>query len=400
MHLNRRNFLRTTGSASVAAAGALSFPGGWEVVSASPATPSNGFPEFSWKNVPSGIHVGKYTGDFTPSEASFLGAHSPIVILAAETGVSSNLPADQHFVEVGYYNNARILKAANPGMKVLYYWAWHGGGYRNFQAYSQPDYNPAWLRPQGPAGHLQHDVTNPQFRAWWARAAANIANHPDLDGVFVDGVGVVYVPEESDMLSQLRQNLNASPDPKILLMNVNQNGRITAPPGAAQSKFEIVDGEMIEHYGAFESATPEIMRASLMHVIQLGKAQKIVFFKGWPGFTFQDARTKTMSYAEKVATARHNIVFPLASYLVAADRYCYFQYSWDYNNIGGSYVLESETAPPSQQMVDPTWYPELLRPLGVPHGDATIQGYHFSRTFDHAQVEVDLTNRQASINWT
>jgi hypothetical protein len=44
-------------------------------------------------------------------------------------------------------------------------------------------------------------------------------------------------------------------------------------------------------------------------------------------------------------------------------------------------------------------YPEFDRPLGPPKADATWQGLTATREFAHASVWVDLTTKQARIDW-
>jgi hypothetical protein len=392
---NRRGFLQAVSAASLTAAGALSYPGGWEVAAAAAPAPGNGYPPFSWDRVPVAAQMGKSKGNFTASEAAFLASRFSMVALSAGTGAFRSLPADERYIEFGYFNNARILKAANPAIKVLFYWGWQGA-IREFKAYTLPDYNPAWFVPRANGRGSVHDITNPAFRSWWASAVARICSNDDLDGIFIDGVGERTNPNILSILQQTRQALNALPAPKIML----GNGRQQALPGDPRSALNYTDGEMIEHFGAFESATPDIMRESIFEISRLAKDGKIVLVKGWPGFTFMDPDTKGRAYADKIAEARRNITFPLAAFLVAAQPYTYFQYGWGYENVGGAYVLKDDQADPSRQQIDPVWYPELLKPLGPPQGDAQNDGYQFTRQFARAQVQVDLQSRQASINFS
>ena len=88
---------------------------------------------------------------------------------------------------------------------------------------------------------------------------------------------------------------------------------------------------------------------------------------------------------EKLAReARDKITFSLACFLVAAERYSYFCYSWGYREQHGS-------------LVD---YPELRKPLGPPKGVAARNGWIYTRSFKHADVRVDLSKRTARIEWT
>jgi hypothetical protein len=48
-------------------------------------------------------------------------------------------------------------------------------------------------------------------------------------------------------------------------------------------------------------------------------------------------------------------------------------------------------------MLEP--YAEFDRPLGPPKADATLSGLTATREFTHASVTVDLTTKQARIDW-
>jgi hypothetical protein len=88
-------------------------------------------------------------------------------------------------------------------------------------------------------------------------------------------------------------------------------------------------------------------------------------------------------YAELLKLARERLTFPLACFLVAAQPGSHFCYSWGYTHTHG--------------MLDP--YAEFDRPLGPPQADATWVGLTATREFAHASVRVDLTTRQARIDW-
>jgi hypothetical protein len=73
----------------------------------------------------------------------------------------------------------------------------------------------------------------------------------------------------------------------------------------------------------------------------------------------------------------------LACFLVAAQEDAYFCYSWGYRENHGS-------------LVD---YPESHRRLGAPKQDAQCDGWIYTRTFEHADVWVDVSRRTARIRW-
>ena len=101
------------------------------------------------------------------------------------------------------------------------------------------------------------------------------------------------------------------------------------------------------------------------------------------------------SYARKLAEAKKNVAFSLATYLAVAQRYTYLQYGWGYENIGGAYVLQADGVTP-----DPVWYPEFLAPLGEPLEDPVVDGYVFTRRFRHAAVRVDLQAREGRVDFS
>ena len=88
-------------------------------------------------------------------------------------------------------------------------------------------------------------------------------------------------------------------------------------------------------------------------------------------------------YAELLQRARERITFPLACFLVAARPGSHFCYSWGYQAHHG--MLDS--------------YPEFERRLGPPRGDAVWDGLSAKREFEHASVWVDLTAKDARIEW-
>ena len=81
--------------------------------------------------------------------------------------------------------------------------------------------------------------------------------------------------------------------------------------------------------------------------------------------------------------AARNITFPLAGFLIAAGPNCYFQYTWGWSSDNGTF----------------DWYPEFDKPLGAPKGDATRDGFKYTREFEHVSVFVDLETKTGRIDW-
>jgi hypothetical protein len=356
-------------------------------LSAAQPTPANGYPAFSWERVPYAAQIGKFRGDFTPAEVDFIAQRFAFIALGPGTGRGST-PDDRFVQETGFYRNASAIKRANPACKVLFFWG-VPGNIRNYAAYA--DYDPAWRVPNAAGTGFESDASNPGFRSWWARSCAKIVAHPDIDGVFVDGANPEGDhPHHTEMLRLLRDALDALPEPALLLVNgVPAPGRHGLP-----SMLELCDGIMIEYFGIVGKHEPAKLKEYMLDVIGLGKAGKIVMARAFPGFTFFDPEVRDWSYERKLAEAKRNVAFSLATYLACAQRYTYLQYGWGYENIGGAYVLEADGTTP-----DPAWYPEFLKPLGEPLEDPVIDGYVFTRRFRHADVRADLQAREGRVTF-
>jgi hypothetical protein len=108
-----------------------------------------------------------------------------------------------------------------------------------------------------------------------------------------------------------------------------------------------------------------------------------VIIKGWPGFNWLDKEMMKRPYDELLKLAREKITFPLACFLVGAQPGSHFCYSWGYTSRMG--------------MLDA--YPELDRPLGPPKADSVWKGLTATREFARASVSINLTTKQARIDW-
>jgi hypothetical protein len=165
---------------------------------------------------------------------------------------------------------------------------------------------------------------------------------------------------------------------KILLANGTRAGK-----NIELLDWDGIDGVMIEHFDAFTARAPADLKADLDTMALAARKGKFVSLKGWPGFTWLDKEMMKQPHAELLRLARERITFPLACFLVGAQPGSYFCYAWGYTDRDGG--LDA--------------YPELDRPLGAPRGDAVWKGFTGTREFVHASVRVDLTTKQAQIDW-
>jgi arylsulfatase B len=351
------------------------------------------FPDFSWETVPVYIHYGDQDG--YPDEAvEFMAAKSNFISMEKSQGYNTHGSAFK-----GQMEDARRLHAADENIKVVFYWNTFLD-YPWSEAHGQYQKNPEWwLRTLDGSldkkrGNLKrYDLSNPEVREWWTEVVRKAVAEGPCDGVFMDAFPQIGTPAnkrlwgkekydaiQGGLLKLLKLTREKIGPNKLILYNGIRN---TDTFRFGMPFLDLADGAVIEHFGHFSSSSPENMARDLADMMEAGKRGKIIVFKGWPGFSWLDDVAKEKRRGELLEMARENITFPLACFLVAAQPYSYFCYSWGYREDMGSL----------------DWYPEFDKPLGKPLDSATIDGYHYSREFEHCSVEVDLLTRKASINW-
>lgn len=400
--VDRRQFLGGAAVAGLVAVSSIGFSTAADAATASTAATRrhashSGFPPFSWDTVPVAADVGDRLRVFSRDEAKFLATHFSILSIEKGAAIGSR-PADEQWTEPGFLEDARRIKEANPEAKVLFYW----NSYVHFDWYkANSQFDPSWLQSDE-GGTLLHDLNNADFREWWVDVATRmVAEHPEVDGVFIDGVGHairddLLSPLET-MVGALRTKLDRLGRPKLMMANT---GGLTDEAGNLNPILEIVDGGMYEPFDKYTENTPDILAQVMRGMKVAAEAGKITLLKTWPISPIDfDWRTPGMTYEQQVEIARAEITFPLACFLVAAHQYSYLQYSWGYSRTeefdNGVWIRTSDGA----DTVDRDWYPELRRPLGPPRGDAHIEGYVWTRRFVHADVEVNLEAKTAAITW-
>jgi len=347
------------------------------------------YPPFSWDRVPIYIHFGKTPAALTDEEVLLVARLSDFVCLEkahARTQFGATEPGVKH-------DTAR-LKAANPDMKVLYYW----NTFLNYPFYlagAEVAENPEWILrdsegdpvyKDGTASLEQYNILNVDFRQWWAQEAGKGTSHYLADGIFADALMQPLRPIWAPYWSPATTNdlIASTTDQLVRAREAMGPGALVIINGAEKEEFVAqADGVMIEHFGAFSSANKDSIARDLETIERLGREGKIVLVKGWPGpdFNWLNSEKMKLPYEELVEEARENITFALACYLVAAQPYSYFCYSWGYREKHGS-------------LVD---YLEFHLPLGEPRGPSVRNGWVYTRSFEHLDVEVDLENRTASI---
>ncbi|WP_186775815.1 putative glycoside hydrolase [Rubripirellula tenax] len=348
------------------------------------------FPGFTWDRVPLNIHFGKRTTDLTDGEVDFLANHSRFIVLEKSHGARVH-----GSTEAGIADSARRIVAKNPDAKVLFYlnaminWP----GYVAYESY-QPEWtlrNAAGDVVTHPSGTPRPDPSNAAFRQWWSDIVAKANHDAPLGGVFIDALPQAISPglakqigdkKASEVVAGLREMIvmtkrKLGPDSIVLV-----NG-LRATDFREILDWEGIDGVMIEHFDAFHSTSAEDIKADIDSIAIAASKGKFVVIKGWPGFNWLDREMMKRPHAELLELARQRITFPLACFLIGAQPGSHFCYSWGYTDING--------------MLDD--YPELDRPLGPPKSAATWDGMTATRDFQHASIWIDLSNRDARIDW-
>ncbi len=346
-------------------------------------------PIFSWDHVPVYAHIGKTSGDFTSEQLDFLAKHFNFITIEKHQASHKHGSTEDGFVVA-----AREIKKRNPKAKVLFYWnasldtSSQRGVYKSMKTFpaegflKDSDGDPILRRKTVP----NYDLTRKDVRDWWSDAAAKSVRDYGADGIFADAMGqneekgldnkkmAALVAARVSLLEETRSKIGAD---KLILYN----GLLKDDP---KKLLRFADGAMIESFGHPKYGdSKEQLAAAFEATHAAAKDGKIVLLKGWPGFTFREAEMMQKPHAELARLAKDRITFPLAWFLVAAEKNSYFCYAWGYREQHGTL----------------DWYPEFDKRLGPPKGAAVRDGWSYRREFEHATVSVNLEKKTAQIEW-
>lgn len=351
------------------------------------AAPDSGAqPGFSWSHVPLFAHLSKTDDDFTPAEAKFIVQHYALVTIEKAQGL-----ARYGNTEAGTRAAVATLKHLAPGIKVLAYWNAVVDYDNLYAALAQP-LPSTWFLAERHSGEgndrRMFDPENPDFRAWWTNAAMNLATTTGADGLFIDGIPKIAnlarrpgaqtagmrpanpLADARQMLAGLQARLGPN---RLLIFNGLRAMPNVWPDGGLQL-LGAASGAFVEHFDYLQNSSKELIAQDIDLIRAADRQGKIVLVKAWP----DEERA-----AGNSADAGKSLDFPLACFLVAAGEHSYFGYAWGYRANEG--WLQS--------------YPALEHPLGKPTGPASRDGWHYHRSFVHADVSVDLATHTARIVW-
>ncbi len=368
------------------------------IVSTASAKPE-AMPAFSWDTVPRYMHVRKVTA-FTPEEIAHL-ATFPLITFEKTTGAK-----EFGSTELGTEMAAQAVKKLNPDTKILYYRniLVHYDCYqtdKQLKSITAPflaDHsgNTKLVRNHVPA----YDLSNKAVEAWWLKNAQSVCSSPHIDGLFVDGnikaleKGYLrrQIGEEKKaavakayhrMMAQLPQTLGKD---ELIIANLIR-ARFKE---AGLENLDYFNGSYIE---GFEHAVAGMSRedyvAKGIDAIQkAARSGKIIAFTiGSKGYADTDMDAEKPKARQKKTPSQDRFTYALALFLISAEKHSYFMFTNGFG-VDGS--------------VNKDWMkqkPELSKPLGPPKAPASKNGYLYKRSFQNAEVEVDLENETATIRW-
>ena len=351
--------------------------------------PQDFYPDFSWDTTPLYYMFGDKNRVLRPEQVRFIAERTGFLCIEKSHGMEELGAA-----ELGAKQEAAAFKKINPDVKVLFYfnaaYAWPYTSYNRYFNKQRIEEHPElqkFLLPHPKTGRLADqygafcfDVLNPDFRDWWVETVAKAVDESGCDGTFIDQMhgNVKLRPDEGpeiekamgQMMVALKQRMGAN---KILLAN-------NAYSADAKHVYPVSDAIMFENYATVKSSKESLL-SEWGHMLRNAKDGKISVFRlGVEGTGRRNLKPNMPKLSQEKAE------FALACYLIGAQPYSYFMYSWGWKLSSGA-------------LVD---YPEFKKPLGPPKGAynrATPDGWEFTREFEHASIWVNTDTRQAKITW-
>lgn len=362
-----------------------------------PFVPKAFYPLFSWDTTPTYYMFGDKERVLSSEELKFIAERTNFICIEKSHGYEELGAA-----ELGAKNDAVAFKAIKPDMKVLFYFnaalAWPYTSYSKDFTKERIDSSPelkSFLIKNPKTGALAEkhtaflfNVLNPDFREWWVETVAKGVEESGCDGVFIDQMhGNANLMKDKkkeieiamgEMMIHLKKRLG---DDKILLAN-------NANSDNAKFVYPVSDALMFENYSAVHY-NKENLLSDWDGMLKNAKEGKISVFRlGVEGHDrgFLRKISQEEKYKVMPKISQEKLEYALACYLIGAQPYSYFMYSWAWGLADGS-------------LVD---YPELQKPLGAPKGDynrTTPNGWEFTREFEHANVWINTESRKAKITW-
>lgn len=357
--------------------------------------PKEFYPKFSWETTPLYFMFGDKERTLKPEEVDFIADRTRFLCIEKSHGYGMLGAA-----ELGAKQEVEAFKKRNPDTKVLFYFnaalAWPYTSYAKHFTKERIETHPEFkkfLLVHPKTGKLAEkhgaflfDVLNPEFRKWWVNTVVKGVETSGCDGVFIDQMhGNVTLRKDraeevkmamGKMMAALKEKLGPS---KMLLAN---NATYV------EEVFPVSDALMFENYSQVHFDKEQLLKDwnGMLKNAQAGKIS--VFRLGVEGYGRSFLRNIPKDEKNKIMPkiSQEKLEYALACYLIGAQPYSYFMYSWGWGLTDGA-------------LVD---YPDLKKPLGPPKGPykrTMPDGWEFTREFEHASVWVNTETKQAKIIW-
>jgi hypothetical protein len=359
------------------------------------------YPEFSWDKVPVYMmfaHGGRLLED---PEVRKIANETDFICIEKDHGRGPLGDA-----VLGLEHERKAFKKVKPEIKVL--------GYLNsalaypFTRYTEmftpeniddhPDMkaflvtDPKTGEPAQLRSNYCLNVLNPELRAWWSDAAADMVHVTGADGIFIDqmhGFTWMHPVDQrpavadgvADMMAQLKTKIG--PDKIFLANNAAHIDKV----------FEVADAFMFEHYKRSATHTKEKLLEDWALMEKIADAGKICVYRFSAEPEPDSPLAKSLGAARRgrdknawAELSKQQLEFYLAVYLIGAQPYSYFQWNWGW---------DLRTGPLEH-------YPEFHKPLGKPLGKykrVHPDKWEFTREFEHVRVWVDTDKCKADITW-
>lgn len=360
---------------------------------------SDSHPSFSWNTVPQWLIVRKATA-FTDEESRLIAA-APVVVFEKANGYS-----DAGNVEDGVLRAARGVKVLNPKVVTLFYWnaVINYGHYRADEVFIKNQ--DAWAMKKGGKKFLFknrypiYNLIDSGWQDWWIATAKGVASDPSIDGIMIDAIcktngedderKALYPSNKySRAYYETATRLKAAIDGKLLIGNAI---RVGAPQFNMQH-LKYLDGSYVERWSVpmggrdFKEYVTLGMKAMSQALVE----GKLILFNSSPEVfgLMAEFPPRNASYREKEEWMKRHIQFPLAVFLMVAEKGAYFHWGNGPDTLPG----------PGMNIWRNDIYEELARPLGKPLGSATSDGDVFKRSFEHLDVKLDIGRREATFDW-
>lgn len=250
------------------------------------------------------------------------------------------------------------ITAANPGCKVLYYWNSDVVYDAHFSTvYAAIQANPSWYYIDAVTGLKSWGFPTAASQTWWGDAPAEQLNTSSLNGVFVDAIPKADTAGHLSIVEDQMARMGGL----VIYNGYRVSGNVIY---GGSNTLAHADGVFVEAF--FNSSVDTTAEAvKLMDALINVPADKYIVCRASDNSVF--GRT-------------HN--FSLAAYLIVANNQSF--YAWI-----NSYEADTSFY----------WHADFGRRLGNPKGKAVKNGYVYTRSFDYADVTVNVSKKTSSIVW-